>query len=220
MKLPEIIAQDCLLVSQAVGDLSGQVHPKEQAMARRFGSASRLAEFTAARRAAQTAMCEAGYPPLPLGKGPSGQPLWPLGQTASLAHTDQWAACLIAKRHRPLIGLGLDFESNRRIINQRTAEGVLSKQEQSLILGPGDLLATFCIKEALFKCLHPLGQVWFGFKDARLVALEPERFAIELLVQVWPGKTLPTIATGRLIRTEQHLWALIGLKENLNWAWE
>jgi len=175
------ILKDCLLVTLPIKDHFREIHGKEQFLARNFRSPKRVCEFSSGRLAAKTSLIQAGFLPLPIGKGEQGAPLWPPGAIASLAHDNGLAGCLIAQRGSQVRSLGLDFELRSRSLGAKLFPSLFSTPEVDLV--QEDLswkpLAAFCAKEAIYKCLNPLTKDFFDFKEVQITSLEPQSFTAE-----------------------------------------
>lgn len=207
------MSQTCHLCLQWLEKPHGDLHPKESLLAQGFGSAKRQKEFLAARSAARQGFSQLGFLPLPVGKGPKGEPLWPPGVVASLAHDDALAACLIAKRGSGLVSLGLDFEPLHRQVSPGVYKTIYAPTELERLTALGDwaLRAGFCAKEAIFKCLSPRTGVYLGFLDAQLVSLSAQSFVATLSPgEPYPG--LPAQVQGQLWQQEGRIFAALGLK--------
>lgn len=215
-RLPANFAEHCLLAYCPWGE-AGPVHRAERALCEPWGSNKRQQEFLSGRSAAHRALGALGFPFLPIGKGPRGEPLWPPGAIASLAHDAKGAACLAARRPTKLLALGLDFEPTDRQISPAALETVFSLEERALLPDRQKQVAAFCAKEALFKCLFPLTKVWFGFSEARLVEISEKNFAFELVGELWPGKKLNQPVRGQFAFSPGRQVALLGLDKELNW---
>ena len=83
------------------------------------------------------------------------------------------------------LGIGVDTEEiNRK--NQIETFGHTFSTKSEIELQPSQLLSDrekllliFSAKESLFKTLYPLRQEFFGFMDAKLIALHPEPSTLE-----------------------------------------
>ena len=69
----------------------------------------RLAEFTHGRYCARSAMKLLGSSPVPIGKGPYREPVWPGGIIGSISHTEGSAAAAVANSTE-MVAVGLDME--------------------------------------------------------------------------------------------------------------
>jgi len=206
------LSQTCQIFLQPLAGAMAAVHPKELILAKGFGSAKRQREFLVARSAARLGIAEMGFLPLPVGKGPKGEPLWPPGVVASLAHDEGWAGCLIAKRGSGLVALGLDFEPLNREVSKGVYQTIYSPAEAQQLEALGDwaLRAGFCAKEAIFKCLYPLFGAYLGFLDAQLAFLDHQTFVAKLS-QPSGAPEIPAQVTGQLWRQEDRIFAALGL---------
>lgn len=137
----------------------------------------RCVEFAAGRLCAARAVSTltgATVRPERIGRTRDGGPSWPEGLAGSIAHTRDIAAA-VAIRHDAAIGIGLDIESimsaaradklARRIAStlelSRLRDGAAVTHAEAVTLA-------FSVKEALFKCLHPLVGRRFYFGDAHV----------------------------------------------------
>ena len=131
----------------------------------------RRREFLLGRAAAHQAIAAlCGGSEQPIGRGPRGQPLWPAGLVGSISHTRGLALAAVARRRaqqRPRRRRGAPR-------SPRPAGGVrrvASPAEQAWIEADGPdlrLKLLFSAKEAIFKALYPLAEVFFGYKQAEL----------------------------------------------------
>ncbi|MDT8447026.1 MAG: 4'-phosphopantetheinyl transferase superfamily protein [bacterium] len=218
MPLPNPFADHCVLAQIPIESSIVPLHSTEQALCASFGSAKRKAEFSTGRRAAARAMGLAGYPILPVGRGSRGEPLWPLGLVASLAHDRRTAACLMARRHSGLRAIGLDIEPLDRRPSLKALQSVCSAQELKNLQEPQSLQAAFCAKEAIFKAIYPLNQVALGFFDAKVQILQDGRFLAELALNPWPDQPgFPLKLQGKWGQSAEHLWAALALRNDLTW---
>jgi enterobactin synthetase component D len=151
----------------------------------------RRQEFWLGRAAAHRcilALC--GRSEQPIGRGSKGQPLWPAGLVGSITHTRGLALAAVARRehHR---GLGLDVERRDRRVREDVGRLVALPTERAWISSAESdlrLKLLFSAKEAIFKALFPLGEVFLGYKDAEL-RWEPSQsgFVAHVLVDAAPG---------------------------------
>jgi enterobactin synthetase component D len=126
---------------------------------------------------------------------------WPAGVVGSLTHKEGLVAAAFG-RSEHLLGVGLDAENPGRMkapFEERLCNGAESKLLDELCRKTKRsreewLTVVFSLKEALFKCLYPLGRTMFYFLDAELesVAIEPSvgTASLRLLRRVgdaWPA---------------------------------
>lgn len=99
-------------------------------------------------------------------------PVWPDNVIGSISHSYDMAgaAVCLSKSYR---SVGLDIEKlSARKSEDQIARYICTPDELDIIQeGDSDERVkksrlVFCAKEAIFKCLYPLCQVFFGFKDA------------------------------------------------------
>ncbi|MBF5000260.1 4'-phosphopantetheinyl transferase superfamily protein [Nocardia sp. BSTN01] len=132
----------------------------------------RRRDFIGARHCARLALAQLGEPPVAIGKGERGMPLFPRGVVGSLTHCDGYRAAVLAHRLR-WRSVGIDAEPHDTL-----PEGVLDSvslpAERDWLRGaiPATGLhmdrLLFCAKEATYKAWFPLTQRWLGFEDAHI----------------------------------------------------
>ncbi len=156
----------------------GELGPISQA------SESRKAQFLLGRSLAKKLLKEQREDG-PLLTNTDGSPLWPTGFVGSITHKGDWGFCAISKTDQTL-GIGIDLEIVRKgkdILNR-----VANSNEKAWVTENTDEFfhrqtALFSAKESLFKCLYPITNKFFGFKDVDL-SFENEKFNAKLLVDL------------------------------------
>lgn len=132
----------------------------------------RTAEFALGRECGRAALRQLGaWPagtPKPAILRREGAPVWPAGIVGSIAHSHGAAAAAVA-RVGDMRNVGIDLEPLDRDVT-RTARRTLRPEEREALSGKSPVLAllAFCVKEAVFKALHPLTGIYLGFQDARV----------------------------------------------------
>jgi 4'-phosphopantetheinyl transferase EntD len=170
------------------GALAAALTAPERALLASGASAKRVAEFALGRATARVALRELGA--WPEGAPPPSilrrerAPVWPPGVVGSLAHSRgaaiAAAAWVPASRGGPPAprgrwrSIGADLERLERDTSS-IARRVLRPEELAALAGRAPALVTlwFCVKECIYKALHPLTGEFLGFQDARV--LLPER---------------------------------------------
>ncbi len=202
MTASEVIGADLLatllppavVAVEAFTDDPGAVlFPEEEATLARSVD-KRRREFTTARICAHRALTGLGVPPVPVLRGPRGEPQWPSGVIGSITHCAGYRAAAVA-RSTDIATIGIDAEPNEVL-----PEGVLDQialPEEHDWLGPlmrGDPAVhwdrlLFSMKESVYKAWFPLARRWLGFEDAALT-VDPVggTFSARLLVD---GPVLP-----------------------------
>lgn len=141
-------------------------------------STKRQQEFLAGRQCALAALQQAGCKNISEIKTDLNRaPLWPVGFTGSISHTQDFTAAAVAPTSA-CRGLGIDAE---RILSDKTAvrirDKILTVNEVALLaacdsldmnLGVGVI---FSAKESLYKALNPLTQTFFGFQEAEAILI-------------------------------------------------
>lgn len=154
--------------------------------------ASRALEFSLGRQCADTALVELGCK-LPsssrtVGVNDDRSPIWPKGFVGSISHSCNWTWAAVAY-DLDVAAVGIDTEP---IITTDTMRQVIpeitTKAEWDFIKGSKNRLDTwtdeekatliFSAKEAFYKCWFPLHRTYFGFLDAKVDRIDPDRIRI------------------------------------------
>lgn len=146
----------------------------------------RLAEFTAGRQAARTALAVLGQAPVALPMGPDRAAIWPEGIAGSIAHAAGLAVA-VARRGAPL---GVDVEEDSPLPDDLWP--TLTSPEERAAFPPGDtgqqVRRVFAAKEAVFKAQPQGARAMFGF-DAVRVTLVEDGFDAQFLVDAGAFRT-------------------------------
>jgi enterobactin synthetase component D len=136
--------------------------------------------YVAGRLCAEHALRRAGIASA-VGRGESGEPLWPEGFVGSITHTDAMA-CAVAARRDGTAGIrriGIDSQS---LADEASVDAILSVcctgGERAMLLDgrpPRErcLAATivFALKEAFYKAVHPLVGRFVDFDELEVRAI-------------------------------------------------
>jgi len=136
--------------------------------------------FSLGRAAARDALAELGISGVAIGRGPSGEPLWPTGIVGAISHAGDLAIAIVGELTH-YAGLGVDIEQLSRGLSARAARLICTPAELDWVdpeAGTTCLTMLFSAKEAVFKALFPIEGVWLGFGDAELT-WHPERCAFK-----------------------------------------
>jgi 4'-phosphopantetheinyl transferase EntD len=173
------------------------LHPDEVAVARAHGAVRRRT-FVAGRIALAHALAEVGAPRGPVSSDERGAPVLPAGFVGSISHKNDRAIALAAKGEGDR---GVDLEVLKPI-RAGLAEMILTIEELARI---GDdpsftTLASFSVKESIYKAIAPRLRRYVGFHEAVLVLPEREEiragFAlVEVRMQLTSGESLELEAT-------------------------
>src|ERR1051326_944800 len=126
--------------------------------------------FALGRAAARDGLGALGMQNAAIPRTNSGAPVWPDGFVGSISHSDEAAIAVVGRRH-DYLGLGVDLEERGRGLSARAARLVCRPSEMAWVdveSGTERLLRLFSAKEAIFKALFPIEEVWLGFADAEL----------------------------------------------------
>ncbi len=134
----------------------------------------RLAEFSAGRHAARSALRTLGLPLTAIPMGDDRSPLWPEGIAGTISHDR--TACLAAVRRGE--GIGIDLEEEDALPEDLWKIVLLPEERHWVDAQPQSGLAAtvvFSAKEAAYKAQYPASRVLFGF-DRLMVSLTAETF--------------------------------------------
>lgn len=153
----------------------------------------RLATFAAGRYCgARAAEDVTGSRAFELPVGESGAPVWPVGLTGSISHTDSLAIAAVA-RTNGVAGVGIDYELavSHEVANEIEMLVFADRHEAQVGRGlefgmswPELATLTFSAKESLYKALRPLVGRFFEFHDARLVELTSTHATLRLEIDL------------------------------------
>lgn len=140
----------------------------------------RKAEFVAGRYCVQLALKRMGEDSgQAIGISEKRAPLWPEGLIGSITHSKGFASAALASAQW-IRGIGIDSE---RLIAEKTANNVAShiliptetyEKNCGLVSSARQYLTLiFSAKESIFKCLFPLVEQYFDFRDAE-ISLNPQ----------------------------------------------
>lgn len=138
-----------------------------------------------------------------VGRSASGAPVWPVGVTGSITHTDDFVSAAAAWR-TDVAALGIDTE--------RIVPAARARELASLVAHPEELAAAraagldearaftlvFSAKEAIFKCLYGIVGRRFGFEDARVLLVHGDgTFRARIRSTLAPAVPAGTLLDGR-----------------------
>ena len=121
----------------------------------------------AARIVARELLATLGQPPRAILKSASGAPTWPDGYVGSLAHDARIAVAAVASR-RNYLGLGVDVEP-AEVLDPDLIDVIATAQErQRMDNDPYAGRVLFAVKEAVYKAVYPLDQVFLDHHDVEV----------------------------------------------------
>jgi 4'-phosphopantetheinyl transferase EntD len=153
-----------------------------------LGGASlrRYAEFSTGRACARAALARLGLPPVPIPRGPRGEPRWPDGVTGSITHCAGYLACAVA-RSTQVPALGIDAEQDGPLpsgllsaVATATERAWLADRMAAAPQVCWDRLL-FSAKESAYKAWFPLTGATPGFADVMVTEPAAGRFTVHLL---------------------------------------
>ncbi|MGC4000036.1 MAG: 4'-phosphopantetheinyl transferase superfamily protein [Anaeromyxobacter sp.] len=169
----------------------------------------RCGEFVGGRVAARAALAALGVAPVALPPGPQRAPLWPAGLSGSISHASDVCVAVAARAER-FAALGVDVEGAAPL-DPKLWRRVLTPEEQAQIeAAPEDergglAKLVFSLKEATYKCQHPLTGRFLGFQEV-VVRWDPGAGAFEARVLAADGGPTPAmVIRGRYARVGEHL---------------
>ncbi|ONM47823.1 4'-phosphopantetheinyl transferase Npt [Nocardia donostiensis] len=146
-----------------------QPHPAEEHLIANSVE-KRRRDFIGARYCARQALAQLGEPPVAIGKGDRGAPIWPRGVVGSLTHCDGYRAAALAHRLR-FRSVGIDAEPHDTL-PAGVLDSVSLPAEREWLRSTDSGLhldrLLFCAKEATYKAWFPLTGRWLGFEDAHI----------------------------------------------------
>jgi len=176
------ILPDWVAVAESFGDLADAPLLGPEAAAVASAVPSRQREFATGRAVARQALATLGVAPVPLARGPGGEPGWPAGVVGSITHCAGYRGAVVAPATRAA-SVGIDAEPDAplpagvldlvSLPAERAALASLSGVAWDRLL--------FCAKEAVYKAWYPLAARWLGFEEAE-VTVAAGTFTARILV--------------------------------------
>lgn len=212
LQVIERILPSPVSVAEKFGDDADAVlFPEEDAVIVR-ALESRRREYATARACAHNALAELGVPPVPVLRGPRGEPRWPGGVAGSITHCHGYRAAAVAYT-RDVLSLGIDAEPDEPLPDGGTLRLIARDSERGRLdelaaRAPGiswDRLL-FSAKESVYKTWFPLARRWLGFESADIVLDTDGTFTVDVLV---PGPL--TSLRGRWLASRGLLVTATGL---------
>jgi 4'-phosphopantetheinyl transferase EntD len=137
----------------------------------------RRREFTSGRACARLALGRLGFPPVAVGVGRNGEPLWPAGVVGSITHCRGYAACAVA-RTGDMLALGIDAEPDDPLPAGVWGDVAFGHElDLASLPSPTPLRLggsvhvdrlLFSAKESVYKAWFPLTGTWLDFGDVEL----------------------------------------------------
>ncbi|OGV84251.1 MAG: hypothetical protein A2340_16005 [Lentisphaerae bacterium RIFOXYB12_FULL_60_10] len=164
-----------------IAELQEPLFPEEAEHIRRAVD-KRRREFCAGRILARQALCRLGLTqPGALPVREDRVPEWPAGFLGSIAHTDRFCACAVARR-AAIRSVGIDLETCGQV-KPELWDQLFCAAEKEKLLAVEDkqlFLATlmFCAKEAFYKLQYTLTSAWLGFTDVTVVVDGQDRLMV------------------------------------------
>lgn len=114
-------------------------------------------------------MARLGFAPAAIATATDRSPVWPVGLTGSITHTDGWCAAAVA-RSQDYRAIGIDTEVVGAPIDELW-EIICTKSELAWVMTlplaqqRAAVTLLFSVKEAFYKCQYPLTYEWLEFHD-------------------------------------------------------
>lgn len=161
--------------------------------------ARRQAQFLAGRLAAKNAIGTTSQTNHQVLIGEHREPIWPIGLTGSISHSQQTSIAAIKRTLTSQSGLGIDIQS---LIDAQTqtqiSPTIISNDESVLIKNSVTRLSesllftlVFSAKESFFKALFNTVHEYFDFDVVTLINIDEQAQQITLRVQDTLGGKLP-----------------------------
>lgn len=142
-------------------------------------SSLRRTNYLAGRLALMEALRHAGAAPHPIGQSARGAPIVPLGFSGSVSHKrlrraegpSVVAAALVAKVEPGQVTVGVDLETKAPARPDIASRILTAIEQRGLVGGEVDwprVLASFSVKESIYKAVDPLLQRYVAFSEAEL----------------------------------------------------
>ncbi|MFM2367204.1 MAG: 4-phosphopantetheinyl transferase Npt [Pseudomonadota bacterium] len=144
---------------------------------------SRLAEFSAGRTAARSAMGQLGHKPLAVPTGPDRAPVWPAALTGSVSHCAGVCVAVLGQRAH-WSGIGIDVEPDQEL-EASLWPTILRPEEQAFVQSGYDALRIFVAKEAAYKAQYSKTQTLFDF-HALSMTVNGATFSAQFQIDVGP----------------------------------
>jgi len=202
-------------------ELPAALAPEERAFAA-ASSPARARTFVAGRVALRAAFAAASLPAPPaVLTGAQGQPLLPASAWGSISHKHNLAVAVAAPAEGRG-GLGIDLEAAAPGAVDIAKRVLLPDELERLHTLPPEARArqtrmAFCVKEALYKAVHPLVDRFFGFHEGR-VALPFDAAGQSFLAvhaEAFPaGMSEKTATTAHLLVSAGCLLAVVRARGN------
>ena len=118
-----------------------------------------------------------------IGVNDDRSPNWPAGYTGSISHSNQWLWVSVCYS-RSIGSVGIDTEIIVPDLTRRQIQDEIAREDEWRIADQIGLdskttfTLVFSAKEAFYKCLYPLDQNYFGFKDAEVTAVSDQHIRI------------------------------------------
>ena len=145
------------------------LHPQEACFVSPRAAAKRKKEFFMGRAAAHEALRNLGKPVEPVGKGPSGAPIWPESVTGSITHKDDMALAVAAPAEL-CKAVGVDLETVADHVSLGISRRVCRPEEIPWVFEEPSsfdlrLKLVFSAKESVFKAVNCFNNGFVSFSD-------------------------------------------------------
>lgn len=162
---------DLSLVVGQVADHLAELSPSEQAIIRGKNSA-RQQQFSSGRRVAKCALQKLGISTKEILKVDK-RPMFPTGTVGSIAHSKRLAFA-VAGKSKDFLGIGVDTLPVDAVSPKVAKKALLEAELKVALKRDNPRLNTvyFCVKEAVYKAVHPLTQELLTLSDAQVAVDE------------------------------------------------
>lgn len=145
------------------------------------------------------------------------RPAWPDAMPGSISHSDTLVVAAIASRRGDQISLGIDVESLEQPYDAADALATCFIATELRLLAdvPEGMVVGFAAKEALFKAVNPLTDVFFEFNDAAVIGIDAAAGSLDLqlLEDVGPKFLAGRVLNARWRLFEEHVLAIVEIRD-------
>ena len=195
--LRQVIPAGVLADVGPLGDVEHRLYAEERQIIQN-AVAKRRQEFATGRVLAHALLGQLGVTPAPLLRGEDRSPQWPKHILGSISHSAAGAAVVVGRSRPDLFGIGVDLEACRAL-DKKLHKRLLTAEEQEWLAQwrgpfPAEVaaMAMFSLKEALFKCMYPLGNQGLRFQHVSFLVPKDQDWGSGVRVPIVAQESLKT----------------------------
>ncbi|WP_457280995.1 4'-phosphopantetheinyl transferase family protein [Polaromonas sp. P5_D5] len=138
------------------------------------------------------------------------RPIWPAKVAGSITHSNEliWVSVCIVQTSEAAIGTDVESLAQSRSAFEALTVCFSAEEERLISAVEHGRLIGFSAKEALFKCLNPICDIYFDFLDAEIVKLDDvaQKFEVELKINLAIQLPKKTLLRGNYKIIFGHVW--------------